>query len=1625
MAKLTPGMKQDWKHRTTDRKPMNRMVRLIVTTLLFVALLGVLIWYLLLPTKKNTFFYASKDAIEYDLDSTIPLVHSSVWDEVTKDGNFDEKTFNFQNIFPDDLPDLTVGDNIPTSKDAVVYYLQAHAIRHDDDGSPRVMVAMPSFLRVDSQQDWKPWYSSGVLDLRVILDWIERANSPLKLVILDAGTFTVDGRLGIYENDFLSALKQEMTSREDRSLFVMTSHDDGQKSLSLSLNKNTIFSQAVQEAFLGEAEIIDRKDDDILSLDELYRHVCTRVTDHLKGSIPQTPRLLQGRSGQLDSNFPELFVLRYKEVEPLAEDASGDDSTQTDPSKTSRKRPSHNPFKFSSQLAIGFKAPQLAQAEAQPDPPNPQPNGDVAPQPPADKAAKPDSKDNSDPRWQTLHKIWEIREKLGLPPSVDGSSLNPDRFRQGIWSPIDFAPQEFQRLDDYLIGYQFRLLYDARNSPTIAELSLIQDWLNQLQQHLQAGTSIPGDPRTGTPVDNLIDAWNQFVQHPNFPQWTANLTDSGRESRNRLLIWNYCVYHVRDVVRLFELNDGRTADFRSFLENVEAISLDTMKLAGNSPEMIEVNDLRDPARIDDTLSRLEQLKPGINSILASSSTQDTSIKISKSQRLIACLRTMLISADQRNRTIAELRQISASKLPTISLVEADGSFLNSLATGALPGPSKPNMQLLRNLQLDIAALGDPIPNSQSAAYQELRNSVQASFDPNASFVEQVRSHTRVRALDWRNLPIVRYVPPLSLRFPVKESIPYLQVTNPNQTESVSLDRKNRSVPFTFDLTATDFPQQQVSFPIEYDSKVLELNFPDGSFNAETGILNYTIDADGPIVIKGEIRAKLDREQNARRQGIPDLGNAQRELVKLQIPQAYLPFGSAKTSNVAVSLPWAEEIDLVVQQLGAKEAGIFYGNRVQVPLFPNRHAQIRIGAINRSKIPRKVRVSLYPAVRPPTSTMPKGRIFSQQYHRKQSTGENSPQAQELAPWVKYSYDDPKRSADFKAMAEVAEIELAPVDQIPPNRNGEHVINELISGGFQWLKFAAPPGPPGPGGKPTESKISATDLSNGFLCVIEDLENKDANGKPIQWQRWIEWAPREPYEYLTFRSTVRPDGKTNRVDLDISPIQGDAALPVATWDSYRLFGFPGIPQDFADVPMRATWDWEFAFDDKELDKRIAGGTLNQPSASIQMGALLNLLPFRGVKRTLLVDIAAEEKLPTLRRTFRNVLNLNSNELDEEESAGFELFRLDSYVANVEGQEKPPKPIVTMATSWEADRLPIILRKDSTFIDINMSVSTDRNSFNYASEFNPDVIEVGILSGDGSFVQVRGTDFAKAFYRNRTFAATLLNAMPDGHLLIRSELQDLKARLSAKTFDSFVGRFYAEVRRGPKVVQSLSIPLIIDHDRPKIESEPAPIRVPINRDASISIAVSDEHSGIERLLIGDPGPEESIKGDPKKILVPKGLNITPNPNDKFQNQPEFRVKIRPKEFGWLADSTYELRVIAEDRVNLKSKPVSLVVTVLPEVKEPDPQEMPKQIQIQVLLLNGNVTTEEKYRPSIKDLPPPILVRDTWVFKSKKLQESETYTAKSEGPAQTGSPLKGEVTTVATPTNQPARVFKLKLKF
>ncbi|MEX0792723.1 MAG: hypothetical protein WD045_06275 [Pirellulaceae bacterium] len=1647
MAKLSPGLRKDWKDRSQSRpRPVRRNIRLAVAAGLFFVLLGVLI-YILIPRDLPRTFLITSDPIDYDLLSVVPLVHSSLREEVSKPEHHNEVTTFISNFtLGDSAPSLSrmfssQTQQPPGSDDSLVVYVQAHAIVHESEGEEaRLLLATPTFLR----ESRRNWFRDGVVDVARVLDWMEATPCGTKLLLLDAGTLMTDGRLGVFENKIAEVLEKEMVGRSDRSLYALISHQQDQQSLAFSLNRNSIFTQAVQEALIGEGEILNNDGDTELSLDELYRHVCSRVFDHLgEGYIRQTPWLLRGGEGRLTEDFPTALVCRYRVVEP-EEESAPEEATARRSGPRSGDHAGPVDFRLrhvlgpqSSLAWQGKRHRLLAQAEGNPSPapaedaPPPAPAAE-APLPPNAAAAEPPPigapPSAEDARFSMLDQIWALRDQLAQPPGI----------RKGVWSAVDFAPYQLRRLDQFLIGFHQRLLFNSGAAQN-ETLEGVKHSLEILVRHVEAGTPIASiPPKTDIPVDNLIEAWNAFLVRPSTIDWMRELTPSGVTARDHLLGLNHALYYTPEIVRLYELlgGDASLGEIRELMAALREATTGTAALAERSDPESTVDQLPAAGMIENALRKIADLRR----------IAPTDLRVSQGGRngqmgdilrLLAYLQTNIPTAAQRAVIVRELREVSRRPLPPITLIAPNEPFLQNVQpSNRRRSATADNVKQLRQSMVEIAAQGIPLEQGVDP-YTEIGRLVPSTLPRDATLVDSLAYQVRTRILSWQDIPLtstVREVPPLPIRFPLLQRLPRLRIAQGGQRQSIVINRKGEKVPFAFSLNAEDIAPQVVTFELQYDHDLFELEFKRGQLLSGGERYQFNVDSNGPVSIEGFLTARLDREQYAQRLQSSQVRDVDKAMVALIIPPEYQVESQTEPPQIEASLPWADEIELVVRQSGAESAGVFFGERVQLPLYANRVTELTFGLLNRSRIPRKVNISFYPVERPVNSVMPLGRIFSRQYHFKPEGDAEGSKSRELNDWWINSYARPRSDlgSRFGPVAIAQPLELPPIDQIPPPSSRERgaIINTAIEAEkFQKLALAGPPGPPGPDGAPGPSPpLTKLNMSSGLLCIIEDPDHPSSDGEPKRWVKWIELVPRPPRQYLDSRVELVPVDNQVQLNLEISP-KGEAdAYPRATWDASRLQGFAGLPRDLMKVPVLASWDWEMAFQERDLSRRITSGTLADLSSTIGLGARLNLPNRKGMVRTMLVDVAGFVEAPTLRRAFRHVVDLESGRTDQEGSAGYHLLRLDRYTAKRTTDEPPPEAIPVMRTPTDPQGAPLLLPTDITEIDLEFSISTDTNSFNYASEINPDRIDVALLETDNRFENAR-LGFSTSRFANYQFGATLQAASPEGPVQILATLDDLRFSLNAKTNESFVGDLVARVTTSSgKAIPELRIPVLIDKDPPRVDVTIDPIEMPVNGEHTLTIPTSDRHSGISRLVLGKPGPNKGFQGE-AKIRQPLPGNIKANANDPYLRSPVFTYVLRPADFQWEPGSTYPLRIKTVDKAGLESEPVDFVVRVGPEKKMSNtPEAMPEMvIKVQVLFVNGRPALDPQYQPQLKELPlVPRLDADkkTWVFRSKTLVAGKEYTVMASGRPVAGAPLAAEQSVLATPATQQAPIHRLQFK-
>ncbi len=343
------------------------------------------------------------------------------------------------------------------SKDIAIFYIAANGVV-DGNGQPGLLSSDGNFNRLDE-----------------LMSQIQTISGSTKLIFIDAGQVSDDYLNGQSVNEFPFALHRLLAAKSgdentyDESLWVIISHGLFQSSQLSHTQRGSVFGVSVADSLRDFCQNGDPNE--LIKLGQLYQSICKRCAAMtMEDDRPaQMPLLMQGGHGIVFYSDLEvrdkaiaqnviypLQLNRPPSAEPVAEET---------PPETEAKE-SADP-------------PAVADTPAEKKEP-------VEPKPAAVETA--------------LERIWNLRDQL-----------QNRQLGQG-YSPIDFAPQIWLRINDQIV------LFDQRQrrggDPASQELDNTEKDLRLLLS-LMTKNVVSDDVRYR---NNLLDVsarlvakWNQFV----------------------------------------------------------------------------------------------------------------------------------------------------------------------------------------------------------------------------------------------------------------------------------------------------------------------------------------------------------------------------------------------------------------------------------------------------------------------------------------------------------------------------------------------------------------------------------------------------------------------------------------------------------------------------------------------------------------------------------------------------------------------------------------------------------------------------------------------------------------------------------------------------------------------------------------------------------------------------------------------------------------------------------------------------------------------------------------------------------------------------------------------------------
>ncbi len=344
------------------------------------------------------------------------------------------------------------------SKDIAIFYIAANGVV-DSDGHPGLMSSDGRIDRLDE-----------------LMLQIQAISASTKLVFIDAGQVSEDYVNGQLINEFPLALHRLMAAKTgdastfNENLWVINSHGLFQSSILSHTRSGSVFGVSVSDALADFRQNGDQNEP--IRLGQLYQSICSRCAAMtMDGDRPaQTPLLMRGGHGivfysdlQVRDQAMAQSVIYLRQMVPPP---SADPIAAETPPATEAKEP--------------VDPPAVADASGEKKEP-------VEQKPTAEETA--------------IERIWNLRDQL-----------QNRQVGQGGYSPVDFAPHLWLRINDQIVWFDQR---QRRGSdPASQELVSIENDLRLLASLMKANQASNDARYTTNQLDvsaRLVAEWNQFV----------------------------------------------------------------------------------------------------------------------------------------------------------------------------------------------------------------------------------------------------------------------------------------------------------------------------------------------------------------------------------------------------------------------------------------------------------------------------------------------------------------------------------------------------------------------------------------------------------------------------------------------------------------------------------------------------------------------------------------------------------------------------------------------------------------------------------------------------------------------------------------------------------------------------------------------------------------------------------------------------------------------------------------------------------------------------------------------------------------------------------------------------------
>jgi hypothetical protein len=286
--------------KTGESRASSRLTKILVLSVVLLALIGALAAWLLMPSPFPTPYFLTILMTDYrdrhfpplpfDQQDSTALLQRFVTDHASQ-------AFNSQQR---DQLTRTLAELHSRQEPAVVVHLRAHAVARGDE-----VYLIPGDAKADEQANWLP--------LKDVLEALERCPARHKLLLLDAMGPLADPRLGVLADDVAGRIEDLVAARP--VCVVMCACSRGQVSLTSEELGRSVFGYYLERGLSGwaDGQGPSGKSDAQVSVKELFAYVKSRVerwSAQNRGQL-QTPILL----GQ-DDDFPLVQIKADKPAAP-------------------------------------------------------------------------------------------------------------------------------------------------------------------------------------------------------------------------------------------------------------------------------------------------------------------------------------------------------------------------------------------------------------------------------------------------------------------------------------------------------------------------------------------------------------------------------------------------------------------------------------------------------------------------------------------------------------------------------------------------------------------------------------------------------------------------------------------------------------------------------------------------------------------------------------------------------------------------------------------------------------------------------------------------------------------------------------------------------------------------------------------------------------------------------------------------------------------------------------------------------------------------------------------------------------------------------------------------------------